>query len=116
MLFFKSKKKKIEEEELKNLRAMLTCAEKMAEMRRNALRDLKGADLEDALDAYEAGLISRQKYEEVCNAIQALNLILTLATPEKIQELQKKYIAEYNRLSSKYDLSLFPASPFSNQR
>lgn len=104
--------KEIQEEELKNLRAMLTCAEQMAEMRRNALRDLNGVELADVYAAYKAGILSYQRFEEIRNAIEALNQILSLATPEYIRELQDRYIAEYNRLSSKYDLSLFPASPF----
>ncbi len=104
--------KEIQEEELKNLHAMLTCAEQMAEMRRNALRDLNGVELADVYAAYKAGILSYQRFEEIRNAIEALNQILSLATPEYIRELQDRYIAEYNRLSSKYDLSLFPASPF----
>lgn len=101
-----------EAEELKNLRAMLTCAEQMAEMRRNALRDLDGVELANVYAAYKAGVLSYQRFEEIRNAIEVLNQILSLATPEYIQKLQDRYIAEYNRLSSKYDLSMFPASPF----
>ena len=112
MFFFKSKKKKLEEEELKKLRALLTIADELTKMRQNALRDLDGVELVDVYAAYKAGLISYQKFEEVRSAIQSLEQILAFATPEHIKEAQDKYLAEYNRLSSKYDLSLFPASPF----